>query len=310
MTPTKTSITRYVSLAVLSTAILAGGASAAMAAEPKIGTITERLESGFILQTADGSIVTVALTDKTKVVVENGSGKWPVSELVPGLPVKVKGVYDGAAIVAKEIKFSKADRKLAAAIRAGLVGTNLLLLQNTAELEAHRQELTAQRSELADHTAMLGQQAARIAETTAVAVGTAGAISNTNARIADLADFQVVETVTIEFRNAQASVAPKYVSQLVEFANRVSGVQGYMVQVQGYASAVGSRALNNALSQRRAEAVTEILQQQGGIPPTKLFVPAAMGITNPVGDNHTRTGRADNRRVVVTLLQNKGLAAK
>ena len=308
MTPTKTAITRYFSLAVLSGAILAGGAAPAMAAEHQIGTITERIESGFIMQTADGSSVTVVVVGKTKVVVENGSGKWTASELVPGLPVKVKGVYDGATLVAKEIKFSKADRKLAAAIRAGLVGTNQQVQKNTADLDRHQQALTAQQRELADHTALLGQQAARIDETAAVAVGTAGLLVNTNARIRDLDDFQVVETVTIEFRNAQANVAQKDLSQLVEFANRAKGVQGYMVQVQGYASAVGSRAFNNDLTQRRAEAVTEILQQQGGIPPTKLFVPAAMGTTNPVGDNHTRPGRAENRRVVVTLLQNAGIA--
>jgi OOP family OmpA-OmpF porin len=308
MTPTKTAITRYFSLAVLSGAILAGGAAPAMAAEHQIGTITERIESGFIMQTADGSSVTVVVVGKTKVVVENGSGKWTASELVPGLPVKVKGVYDGATLVAKEIKFSKADRKLAAAIRAGLVGTNQQVQKNTADLDRHQQALTAQQRELADHTALLGQQAARIDETAAVAVGTAGLLVNTNARISDLDDFQVVETVTIEFRNAQANVAAKYLPQLVEFANRAKGVQGYMVQVQGYASAVGSRAFNNDLTQRRAEAVTEILQQQGGIPPTKLFVPAAMGTTNPVGDNHTRPGRAENRRVVVTLLQNAGIA--
>jgi hypothetical protein len=57
MTPTKTTITRYFSLAVLSGAILAGAAAPAMAAEPQTGTITERLESGFIMQTADGSAV-------------------------------------------------------------------------------------------------------------------------------------------------------------------------------------------------------------------------------------------------------------
>ena len=310
MTLTKTAITRYVSLAVLGAAILAGGASRAMAAEHQIGTITERLESGFIIQTADGSTVTVVLTDRTKIVVENGSGKWKASELVPGLPVKVKGVADGATLVAKEIKFSKADRKLAAAIRAGLVGTNQQVQKNGAELDRHQQALTAQQGELADHTATLRKQAARIDETAAVAIGTAGQLAVTNARITDLDDFQVVETVTIEFRNAQATVASNYLSQLVEFANRAKGVQGYMVQVQGYASAVGSRGYNNDLTQRRAEAVTEILQQQGGIPPAKLFVPAAMGITNPVGDNHTRSGRAENRRVVVTLLQNTGIAQK
>jgi len=79
------------------------------------------------------------------------------------------------------------------------------------------------------------------------------------------------------------------------------------VQVYGYASAVGRHALNEALSHRRAEAVTEILQQQGGIPSTNLFVPSAMGTTDQVGNNATRKGQAENRRVVVTILQNKGI---
>src|SRR4051812_37204264 len=113
MTSTKTGIARYLSPALLSVAILAGGAWPAMAAEHKSGTITDRIESGFIIQTADGCTVTVALTDKTKFVVENGRGKWKASDLVPGLPVKLEGLPDGGALVASEIKFSKADRKLA-----------------------------------------------------------------------------------------------------------------------------------------------------------------------------------------------------
>ena len=82
-----------------------------------------------------------------------------------------------------------------------------------------------------------------------------------------------------------------------------------MIQVQGYASAVGPNALNQKLSLQRAAAVTSALQQDG-VPPMKLVVPAAMGITDQVATNKTEKGQAENRRTVVTLLQNKGIGER
>ena len=223
--------------------------------------------------------------------------------------MKVKGTIEGAgSLVAKEIKFSKDDRKLAHAIRAGLTLTDQRVQSNTAAIELHtaaivqqEQALTAQQRELADHGARLEDDAVRI-------VATTGAIARANERIADLANYQVLDSLTVYFANNRAKVDSKYLQQLAALAERAKGVRGYMVQVQGYASAVGSPTFNNDLSERRAQAVIEVLQQRGGILPTNVFVPAAMGITSPVGDNHTPEGRAENRRVVVTLLQNEGVA--
>jgi outer membrane protein OmpA-like peptidoglycan-associated protein len=78
--------------------------------------------------------------------------------------------------------------------------------------------------------------------------------------------------------------------------------------VQGYASAVGSAALNQELSMERANNVLAILEQDGQIPLTNILAPGAMGTSDQVAPNSTAESQAENRRVVVKILQNKGIA--
>jgi OOP family OmpA-OmpF porin len=85
-------------------------------------------------------------------------------------------------------------------------------------------------------------------------------------------------------------------------------VKGYVIQVQGYASKVGSAALNQKLSQERAQNVIDIIEQKGGIPLTNVLAPGAMGTSQQVAPDNTTEGQAENRRVVVRLLQDKGIA--
>ncbi len=76
---------------------------------------------------------------------------------------------------------------------------------------------------------------------------------------------------------------------------------GYNIQVKGYASSVGSAALNQQLSEERANNVTNILVQQGHVPLTNMLAPGAMGESRQVGSDKTAEGQAENRRVVVRL---------
>ena len=80
-----------------------------------------------------------------------------------------------------------------------------------------------------------------------------------------------------------------------------------MIEVQGYASTVGSAALNQKLSAERAEAVLSIIQQTGVVPMTRILAPAAMGTSNQIATERTRSAQAQNRRVVVTIVVNKGI---
>ena len=96
--------------------------------------------------------------------------------------------------------------------------------------------------------------------------------------------------------------------QLLALTEKAKTVEGYVIEVKGYASSVGSVALNQQLSEDRADSVTNILVQQGHIPLTRMLAPGAMGEAHQVGDDKTEKGQAENRRVVVRLLQNKGIA--
>ena len=63
------------------------------------------------------------------------------------------------------------------------------------------------------------------------------------------------------------------------------------------------------LSQRRADAVIRYLVENHNIPLRRIVTPYGYGEMNPVAENETREGRAQNRRVEIKLLVNKGLTA-
>jgi outer membrane protein OmpA-like peptidoglycan-associated protein len=112
----------------------------------------------------------------------------------------------------------------------------------------------------------------------------------------------------VYFGNDKVTVDPQYNAKLLALCQKAKTVTGYVIQVKGFASAVGSAALNQKLSQERAANVTEFLEQQGGIPLTNILAPGAMGTSRQVAPDTSVEGQAENRRVVVRILQNKGIA--
>jgi outer membrane protein OmpA-like peptidoglycan-associated protein len=83
---------------------------------------------------------------------------------------------------------------------------------------------------------------------------------------------------------------------------------GYIVEVMGYCDSTGNAAMNTKLSEDRAKAVITYLVQQGGIPVRHIVAPGAMGEYGAAAPNETKAGRAENRRVEVKVLVNKGIA--
>jgi len=264
------------------------------------GLIKARNGDTMILQTSDSQELVVVLTDDTQVGQEQGLLKarrkeMSMAALVPGLAVKLEGTYETQnRIIAKKISFKGGDLKQTQAIQAGLHETRTQAEQNTAELERQNADLKAQNE-------ALQQQQQQVAANKA-------AIDAAAARFGQLDDYYILDQVTVYFANGKVNVDPKYNPQLLTLAEKAKTVNGYMIEVMGYASATGSVNLNQQLSEDRAEAVTNILIQQGHIPMTRMLAPAAMGETNPAGNNETEQGQAENRRVVVRVLQNKAIA--
>jgi flagellar motor protein MotB len=66
--------------------------------------------------------------------------------------------------------------------------------------------------------------------------------------------------------------------------------------------------MNTKLSEDRAKAVITYLVQQGKVPIRHIVAPGAMGEYGEAASNESPEGRADNRRVEVKILINKGIA--
>jgi len=296
---------------VLASVLVAGLAwsSNAMADDHINGVVTGRGNDGTVLVQTDDSAVTVVLQDLTKVRRTDGMRqvKESAASLIPGLRVHVDGDFDGPSrFVANRIRFTRDDLKTALAIQGGIDPTDKRSLENERRIAENAQVIAQQQQALARQAGQIASNRQQIDANHAKMVATTGTLAK---RVDDLDDYKAISTMTVYFKNGQASIDKKSKAQLAEFASQAKGVNGYMVQVQGYASAVGPDALNQKLSMARADAVTAVLNQSG-VPPTNVVVPATMGTKDQVASNKTAKGQAENRRAVVTLLQNTGLSGK
>ena len=127
-------------------------------------------------------------------------------------------------------------------------------------------------------------------------------------RFGQLDDYYIFDEVVVYFANSKVQVDSKYTPQLLALAGKAKGIEGYMIEVTGYASSAGSTALNQRLSSDRAANVTNILLQQARIPLSRMLAPGAMGESQQIGNQKSSEGQAQNRRVVVRVLQNKAIA--
>jgi outer membrane protein OmpA-like peptidoglycan-associated protein len=78
--------------------------------------------------------------------------------------------------------------------------------------------------------------------------------------------------------------------------------------VKGYADSSGNAAMNQKLSMERAQGIVAFLLQNCNVPLSHIVVPGAMGEADPAAPNETARGRAENRRVEVKVLVNRGMA--
>ena len=264
------------------------------------GLIQARDGDTMIMQTSDSPKTVVLLTDSTDVAQVQGVLKarkkeMSMAALIPGLAVKVEGTYnDKNELVAKSVSFKGNDLERAQAIDAGMHETK-------AQVQQSKEELERQNAALQQQQAQLTEQQAKIAANKV-------AIDAAVARFGQLDDYYIFDEITVYFDNGKVKVDPKYTSQLIALTEKAKTINGYMIEVRGYASATGSAAMNQKLSEDRANNVTSILLQQGHIPLTRMLAPGAMGESEQVGNEKTTEGEAENRRVVVRVLQNKAIA--
>jgi OmpA-OmpF porin, OOP family len=278
------------------------------------GVINGRSGATMTVRTQSAGDVVVVLTPSTEVDEVQGLLKarkkeMGVTALIPGLPVQVQGSYNAQnQLVADTVKFKGDDLRNAEDIQAGVAPTEQLAEANQQQIQQSEQQIQAQKAALQQQQAQLqAEQQATAANQAAIAANKA-AIAADNKRFGELADYNILGETTVYFANGSTEIDAQYKPKLLQLAQQAKGITAYIIQVQGYASKVGSAALNQRLSAERADHVLEFLEQQGNIPLTNVLAPGAMGTSTQVAPDATVEGQAENRRVVVRILQNKGIA--
>jgi outer membrane protein OmpA-like peptidoglycan-associated protein len=258
-------------------------------------------------------VVIVNLTDNTKVEREKGSlrmrrSDMDVTAMVPGLTISAEGVgnakgqldaskitFDPDAFAIEVAQQQEINANKAAAAQA----------QNTANSGVQQAQTAQVSADVAQGTANAAGKAAVGAG--ALALADADAVQMVNKRVSDLGDYKTVAEAGIYFPTGQADLDAAAKADLDKLSQLALSTENYMVEVAGYASATGTKAENQKLSDERATAVVTYLRNHGNVPMRRFIVPAGYGATHPAADNKDAEGRSLNQRVDVKLIVNKGL---
>jgi outer membrane protein OmpA-like peptidoglycan-associated protein len=107
----------------------------------------------------------------------------------------------------------------------------------------------------------------------------------------------------VKFKSGSYELNKDAKGALDEFAAKTKAIEDqYFVEIQGHTDDVGGRKYNDDLGQRRADEVRRYLSRSGGLPLARMST-ISYGDTLPVAPNKTKKGRAQNRRVVIVVLE-------
>jgi outer membrane protein OmpA-like peptidoglycan-associated protein len=235
-------------------------------AGPEIkGIISARSGDRMQVTAADGTNTIIAINDATRISASKGlfgHDKLSATSLVNGLPVTVKTLQSGDALMASQVTLQNKDLKTASMIRHG---TDQRFAEQSAATEALR------------------------------------------GRMADIDKYNIKSTTNVNFDTGKAVLSDKAKNDLCSAASAAEGMNNALILVVGYTDSTGSQEFNQALSEKRAAHVVNYLQQACGWKPYRMLTPTGMSEADPLADNTTVEGKAQNRRVAVNVLVSKGV---
>ncbi|MGI8917713.1 MAG: OmpA family protein [Pyrinomonadaceae bacterium] len=276
------------------------------------GVVTRRDADTFTVRDNNGVDTIVQLTDRTSVKAKGGflrsGANYAQTQILRGLNLEVEGRgSSNGELVAEKVRFNESDLRVARAVEsraAPLEDRATTTETKLSQVEQNAQRLSGQLDELAAvaNTAKGGARAAQETADAAVA-----GVNATNDRISALDDYEPQTVAAVNFRSGSSVLTKDSKTTLDDVATKALNSKGYVLEISGFTDTTGSVNRNRALSQRRADTVIRYLIETHNIPLRRIVTPYGYGETNPVAENNTRDGRAQNRRVEVKLLVNKGL---
>jgi outer membrane protein OmpA-like peptidoglycan-associated protein len=284
------------------------------------GTIQGRDGETMRVRTDDNSVVVVDLTNDTKVQLKKGLFHWSkkkmdVTALVPGLRIEASGKgNEQGQLVADKVEFDPTSYRASRAVdtRVSPLESRTGQLEGRAgQLEAKTGELTTKTGELDTRTGQLADQQKQdqqaIGEVRTDAQRANAGVSDVNGRVSSLDEYAEKAKATVYFKINSSALSPDAKRDLDDLVQKTKDLRGYMIEIAGFTDTTGNAAANERLSERRAEAVTQYLQQ-ADVPLRRILAPAGLGETHAAADNTTSEGRKLNRRVEVKVLVNNTLS--
>ena len=166
------------------------------------------------------------------------------------------------------------------------------------EAEKAKAEALAQQQALAEEAAKAKQAAAQSEnekqELRARLLQQLNSILSTR----DTARGLIANMSDVLFKSGRSELLPSARERLAKVSGIILAYPGLHLEVEGHTDSVGSEDYNQALSERRAQAVRDYLVQQGI---TSNILARGFGKSEPVASNDTPEGRQQNRRVEIVL---------
>ncbi len=236
------------------------------------GIITATSADRIQVTMENGQNTTIIVDEGTEVKATGGflglgTKSLRTDQLMNGLPVEVETLQFDGGLVASQVKLKASDLETAAMIRG-----------------ATKQQFAEQRADIDANTK---------------------AAEALKGRMANIDEYNVRGVTNVYFDTGKWNISPEGQRDICDIAAKAEATDNALLLVVGYTDSVGSQEYNQILSERRAGRVVNFLQQECGWKPWRMLTPTGMAEADPVADNTTPEGKAQNRRVSVNILVSK-----
>lgn len=244
-------------------------------AGPEIeGYISARTGNEMQVTSADGAATDILVAPATDIKAKGGflgleRTELAADSLLNGMPVTVETLQWEGGLVASRVRFKDDDLETAAMIRGA---TNQRFAQNETAIEEN-----------------------------------AAATEALRGRVANIDQYNIRGTTNVYFDTGKAALSNQARQELCAAAAQAEAMDNALLLVVGYTDSTGPQELNQRLSEQRAGSVVNFLQQQCGWAPWRMLTPTGMAEADPLADNTTPSGKAQNRRVAVNIMVSKAV---
>jgi len=185
--------------------------------------------------------------------------------------------------------------------------------QNGISAAQERAAAADQHASAADQHAAAADQHATEAMTSATQANRLGAenaqgLNSLRSVVSNIDDYKLQTSVAVPFKFNKFALTPDAMQDLDKIAGDVKSDKRFFIAVEGYTDSTGTKAYNEMLSRRRADAVVGYLVAKHDIPIYRVHM-IGLGQEKPLDEARNRTARAKNRRVEVKVFSADAVTA-